>query len=61
MKEYFKQFYNYTLYEMSEFIRCSEEYNLDEKQQLLDTINCELKERNLTELMLPIAREFIKQ
>lgn len=49
------------LYDLRDFINCSADYDLDIKQQLMDLVTIELRDRRLKELMAPLVKEFIEE
>lgn len=49
------------LYDLRDYINCSDDYDLTIKQQLMDDITSEIRLRNLEELMKPIVKDFIKE
>ena len=61
MTEYFKQFDIAQLYDLRDYISCDPKYSLSTKQQLMDEITKEMLNRELVQLMKPLAQQFIKQ
>ncbi|UUW39723.1 hypothetical protein VP14_036 [Vibrio phage VPMCC14] len=49
------------LYDLRDYINCSENYDIETKQILMDDITDEIRLRNLEEMMLPIVKEFIAE
>lgn len=49
------------LYDLRDFINCSADYDLDTKQQLMDIVAIELRDRRLRELMVPLVKECMEE
>ncbi len=49
------------LYDLRDYINCSEDYGIDTKQQLMDSITDETSLRQLYSLMKPLAAQFIQE
>ena len=49
------------LYDLRDYINCSNEFDLDTKQQLMDTLTDRIRFLNLAEKMKPLVEEFIQE
>ena len=61
MQNVLKQLSVEKLYDLRDYISCSEGYGIDTKQQLMDSITDEMRCRQLYSLMKPLAEQFIQE